>query len=64
MIDGGEDKRWLLTNAHSVEYHSQVNSMKAIRWELDKLRQPIMNEGQVTIQDFKRAVMSQPHLAP
>ena len=24
MIDGGGDKRWLLTNAHSVEYHSQV----------------------------------------
>lgn len=24
MIDGGEDNRWLLTNAHSVEYHSQV----------------------------------------
>ncbi len=28
MIDGGEDKRWLLTNAHSVEYHSQVTSQR------------------------------------
>ena len=27
MVEGGGNQKWLLTNAHSVEYHSQVGSL-------------------------------------